>query len=459
MNIVFRAKAAGTANVYISSGSVLANDGLGTDVLGSKGQAQFVLVASQNPQPQPTPPVSPPANGSPQASQIFSLTHPDQNSWYSNSSPSFNWTLASGVTAVKILYDKNPDSQPGVVYSPPISQKSLSGLQDGIYYFHLQEKNSAGWGGVSNFRFQIDTENPDHFNITEIPRTDLTDPVAKFTFDASDKTSGIDHYEVQIDGGTAQSWQPTSDNVYAMPAQQSGQHTLIAKAVDKAGNYLVNTATFTVEALQPPVITKYPENLIENDLVAIKGQAEANSKVSVWLKKEKQDPEVYDTQSDADGSFSLIIDGSVSEGVYTLWAKVVDSRGAQSGSSNIVTIVVTKSALMRTGIAALSFLAVAVPSICLIVILLLVLWYTWRKYKVLKKKLEGDAIETEAAMHQVFYTLRDNMGKHIKLLEKTKGKRELTDEEIKIAKQIKRDLTGMEEFLTDEIKQVEKDAK
>jgi len=463
LNIVFRAKSEGAASVYVSSGSVLANDGLGTDVLQSKGEAQYTLIGSENSLPAVVPSAqAAPAsanNGAPAAAQIFSLTNPDQNSWYNNPSPSFNWTLSSGVTAVRLLYDKNPNTQPSVLYSPAITEKSLSGLDDGIYYFHLQQKNSMGWGAVSHFRFQIDTQNPDHFNIKEVPRADLTDPVAKFIFDASDKMSGIDHYVVQIDDGQPQIWQPAADNVYSAPAQLSGRHTLIAKAVDKAGNYLVNTVDFTVEALKPPAITKYPDIINQNNLLAVEGTAEANSNVTVWIKKEKQDPITHNVQSDSSGNFSLIADDNLTVGVYTLWAKVVDSRGAESVSSNVVTLVVTQSALARTGTAVVDFLEVAVPLVSLIILLSLVLWYSWRKFGMLKKKLRRDAGKTEAAMHEVFRTLRGNMEKQIRLLEKTKIKRELTDEEANIIKQIKKDLSGMEEFLTDEIEQIEKDVK
>ena len=462
INIVFRAKGSGTATVVVSSGSVLANDGFGTDVLTSQGQANFTLVGSQN-TPAPASPSPSPASsappGSPAAAQIFSVTHPDQNTWYNNSSPAFNWSLDSAATAVRILYDTSPYAQPSVVYDPPITEKSLSGLPDGIYYFHLQEKNAIGWGAVSNFRFQIDTANPDHFNIKQIPDNDPTDPVAQFSFDAFDKTSGIDHYLVQIDNNDAQIWQPTADNIYSTPALQSGQHTLIAKAVDKAGNYLVNTADFTIEAMQAPVITKYPQTITEGNLLAIEGTAASSSQVTVWIQKQNSASLTQNVQTDGNGNFSLIADDNFTKGVYTVWAKAVDSRGAQSGSSNIVTTVVIQTALERTGMATLNFLELAVPAIALIILLMFILWFSWNKFKIIKKKVRRDAGETQSAMHQVFSTLRENMSAQIRLLEKTKGHRELTEEELKIVKQLKKDLGGMEQFLSDEIGRVERDVK
>ncbi len=99
------------------------------------------------------------------------------------------------------------------------------------------------------------------------------------------------------------------------------------------------------------------------------------------------------------------------------------------------------------------------PAIFLIILLLLILWYIWRKFRQLKKKLRRDVGETEAAMHEVFHTLRENMEEQIRLLESTKMNRELTSEEMKIFRQLKRDLKVMEEFLTDEIERLEKNTK
>jgi hypothetical protein len=56
---------------------------------------------------------------------------------------------------------------PNVVSDPAISNTSVT-LTDGVWYFHLQGKDSTGWGKTSSYRMQIDTAgiNPptfDHF--------------------------------------------------------------------------------------------------------------------------------------------------------------------------------------------------------------------------------------------------------------------------------------------------------
>ncbi|MDQ5939021.1 MAG: hypothetical protein QG642_711, partial [Patescibacteria group bacterium] len=56
LSITFRAKKAGTASVYFSSGAVRANDGIGTDVLNGMGQASFTLVEKTSTAPDETKP-------------------------------------------------------------------------------------------------------------------------------------------------------------------------------------------------------------------------------------------------------------------------------------------------------------------------------------------------------------------------------------------------------------------
>jgi len=131
---------------------------------------------------------------------ITSSTHPDETKWYKLSHAIFDWTNAQGVSAIRLGYDKNADGKPGVFYSEPISHKELD-LDDGIWYFHVQEKGSSGWGGVSTYRVQIDTVPPQSFSIAFLNGTTTQAGNATVVqFAATDDLSGIDHYQVSVDG-------------------------------------------------------------------------------------------------------------------------------------------------------------------------------------------------------------------------------------------------------------------
>ena len=230
-SVVFKAKKPGSATLIFSSGVVRADDGYGTDVLKTRAQARFTLLPVEVP---PTvPPVTPPIVGAPAAPLISSPTHPDSNKWYSNNSPKFIWEVPSGITGVRLLVGRLPTVVPAVFYSEPITEKQLEDLADGVWYFHAQLRNKSGWGGVSHFKFQIDTQPPKPFEIKVKEGKKTTNPQPTLVFETTDEMSGIDYYEIIIDGKASIK---TEKSEYKIPFQDLGKHTIIVKAVDKAGN-------------------------------------------------------------------------------------------------------------------------------------------------------------------------------------------------------------------------------
>jgi len=251
LNVTFRPKTTGTANLNFYSGSVLANDGQGTNILTSMSKASFGLGGAVSTAPETTTPSE--AAGIPAAPQISSPTHPDQEKWYSNNNPKFVWQVPQDVTSVRLLYGRYPDSQPQVVYSPAISEKQLKNLRDGIYYFHAQFKNKNGWGKIAHFRFQIDTQPPEPFEIKFIENKE-SKPI--LVFNAVDSLSGIDDYKIEIGENTflyvpQEAAAIESGDSYTLPSQlSSGRYTVIVQAFDKARNYTSASKEITISESQ-----------------------------------------------------------------------------------------------------------------------------------------------------------------------------------------------------------------
>lgn len=464
LGAVFRVKKAGSASLVFSSAAVRANDGYGTNVFRTGAQALFNLISEEKALPPEEKILPPVVGGTPEAPQISSPTHPDSEKWYSNNDPEFIWKLPSDMTAVRLLYDKYPTSRPSVIYSPPISKKQLENIKDDIWYFHVQFRNANGWGEISHFRFQIDTEKPERFDIREVVRSDLTEPKVKFIFDASDKTSTIDHYEIQIlSNGSPQVWQDDGSHSYETPVLKPGRHTLIAKAVDKAGNSLTNSTEFIIEALESPVITEYPKQLPSGESLVVKGTTKyANAQTTVWFEQKGEEAKSQIVRNDANGNFTLIADIKLKDGIYKVWAEVIDERDARSNPSEKVTISVEPTAFIKLGSQAISLLAVVIPLVALIFILLFIIWYGWHKFASFRKKLKNlrkEVREAESALHKAFDMLKEDIRDQVKLLEKTKTKRQLTEEEEKVIKQLRKDLDDAEKFVRKEIEDIEKAVK
>ena len=152
ISITFKAKLAGTATLTIDSGSVLANDGNGTEIL--TGTSGGTVEISQS-----AAPLSAKAQEGPRLI-ITSSTHPDPTKSYHTAIVDLSWNIPEGTSAVRILYDKNPGTTPSVVYDPSINTKEIR-PGNGTWYFHAQAKSANGWGPVSHFKFTVDPNAPE----------------------------------------------------------------------------------------------------------------------------------------------------------------------------------------------------------------------------------------------------------------------------------------------------------
>jgi len=167
--------------------------------------------------------------------RVTSSTHPDQTKWYNLTHVIFDWTNAQGVAAVRLGYDQDAGGTAHVLYTDPISHKEID-LQDGIWYFHVQEKGSGGWGAVSTFRIQIDTVPPLPITLSFPNGATTTDTSIAVRFGTMDELSGIDHYDLSVDGVSHTASAEDGSGVYALSSGDAGEHTLVVTAYDKAGN-------------------------------------------------------------------------------------------------------------------------------------------------------------------------------------------------------------------------------
>jgi hypothetical protein len=460
ITVSFRTKAPGSAPVTFSSGSILANDGSGTSILEGLGSARFSIeVETTGPAAEEatTPPVT---VGTPPGPQINSITHPDSDAWYAASIPEFDWSLPAGTTATRLLVGQKPQAAPTVTYVPAIGSKELESLDDGVWYFHVQLRNANGWGGVSHFRFQIDTQDPEYFNMERVKEDDLTNPTRSFIFDVNDATSGISHYTIQIDGGEAIEWYDEEEkNIYTTPALGPGRHTIIINALDKAGNFLTNVDEFVIDPLKAPTIIQYPEQLTNKDPFVIRGETYPNSQAVVWLQREATKPVNYIVKTDEFGRFTFVGEEKLRDGIYQMWAEVIDERGARSEPTEKFKILVQPTKLWQIGNMTIGILSIVVPLIALFFLLVFVVWFSWHKLRTLRKRVRVEAGEAQTVLHKEFKLLKRRIRSHITLLEKTSRKRKLTKEEEKVVKQLRKDLDYVEEKISKEIKDIQKEVK
>jgi hypothetical protein len=244
IGVTFRVKKAGSATVSFSAGSVLANDGEGTEVLTAKTSAQYSLSAV-TPVRAETPAAELVSPRDTKMPQVTSLTHPS-DTWSTSTTGTFTFDVTRDVAAVRLLLDTKPSTQPVVTHIPAIASREIADLGEGVSYLHVQYKTGTSWGEVAHYRILVDTTAPDTLTISEVSSR-------QFTFTATDNLSGIDHYEVRTDNGEPVRYSDEGSHVYTEDDTTApGSHVLHVRVFDKAGNTREDMATFTILA---PVVT------------------------------------------------------------------------------------------------------------------------------------------------------------------------------------------------------------
>ena len=234
LTLTFRVVAPGEAEVRFGDKTdVLANDGRGTTILGQRPSAFFKFQV-------------PP----PQGPTISSPTHSDQEKWYKDFNPVFVWPRTKFADGYSFFIDKNPSGFPDTVVDGTQSTASYENLENGIWYFHLRERSSGVWGGVSHYIVKIDNEPPASFrvNISPSKYTTSRNPIVRFF--TTDSLSGLSHYEMKMialaQGATNEAFFFEVNSPFQTTSLRPGRYQVVVRAVDEAANTRDETATLHI---------------------------------------------------------------------------------------------------------------------------------------------------------------------------------------------------------------------
>jgi Bacterial Ig-like domain/Cohesin domain len=426
--ITFRTLSAGSPKVTMSSGSVLAADGRGTNVLTSMGSGAYTISAVET---SPTPEVIveyvAPAN-TPAAPKITSETHGDQTGWSKEKTAKLNWSIPNDVIAVRTLLDESPGSIPTKVYDSPIKNITVDDLSDGVSYFHIQFKNEEGWGKVTHYRLAVDATAPTGLTVVLPTDANLANPTQKLIASTTDSAgSPIALYKVQVNGGEVFEVQNEKNlGEIVLKDLKPGRQSVMIEAYDAAGNVAVTSFTFDVESFDAPRFTDIPAVVNSGVVPVFVGTTRPNSAVTITLTSAGVQPLTFTSQSDETGSFRFIPDGKLLDGVYHLTALASDEFGAQSLQSEEVSFVVQPFGLVRIGSYLVSLLSVLMPLIALVVLSVLLLFYVVARFKRLRSRVKVESSEVVAALHQQFSRIRSVLQEHENTLIETRKTKKLT---------------------------------
>jgi hypothetical protein len=447
--ITFKVKAAGTASLSISSGSVLANDGQGTNILQSLGSAQFILKSTSVTEPPASESTTPATKkGVPNAIQIQSSTHPDPNNWYQNTNPKFTWNLSEDITKIAFVLDQKASTVPAKAADQLITSYQYQDLKEGVWYFHLQAKNALGWGSVSHFRVQIDKTPPESFKISIDNNGDETNPQPYLSFETRDALSGIDHYEIQIGDQPIIKVLPQEikNGKYQIPITAGNTYQLIVKALDKADNFTITTETLTIEPIKAPTITEYSKQLQPNEPITIKGTAFTSGAIEIFIQNEAKEVVSEKINTDDKGNWSYVSSKSFKKGIYTAWVQLIDKRGATSQPSDAIKITVNLPLFIQIGNILVSYLTIIITLIALLIFLVVIILYGIRKIKLLEQPRKLDLTDEEKRLYQIFAYIEKEMTNQIANLD---GQSYLSDREAQILENLRKVLDIAQKAITE----------
>jgi hypothetical protein len=467
MSITFAALKVGTATVKFSAASALAADGKGTNVLSGTPSASFTITEKPKEEEKPAPveekpttkPTEKPQETTsgilPPPPKVSSATHPKEDVWYSNDKPEFDWKLLADVSGVSLIIDQSSSSDPGIKSDGIIEQKKFENISDGQNYLHIKFQNKNGWGPITHRAVWVDITPPEEFPLYVDNGGDPTNPTPKAVFNPFDKTSGLEKYLIDLDGEKKEILAlDYSKNPYEIPVLKPGHHVLTVAVFDKAGNSASSTEEFLVEALKAPVITEMPKVINKGDELAIQGTSfYPDAIIKIYIArdddKEAKNAKVLETKTDPDGNWTYFQRNELEKGTYHIWAKVIDYRGAESYESMKKTLTVQAPSI----ICAYGWWIV-IGLLVILILLIAAIIYQRRHFRSQKERAQRESRELEKRLNEIFAALKEEVSELIEMADKKAG---FSDSEKRVKEKINEALDISQEFISKEIKDVEKE--
>lgn len=484
ISITFKALKVGTVDLSFNNGQVLANDGNATNVLKTLGTAEFNIseAVAKAPVKEVVPDVvsnttkiTTPVTTSNLDSivpVIKSSTHPDSEKWYPNREVSFEWNVPASVTAVRTLYSEKKLSTPTKVYDPPISSRNFTTDTDGIMYMHVQFKTSKGWGTVAHYKFQIDTIPPEFVKLSFPSGSIITSSTPTVFVKADDKLSGVDSISMNVDGGVSSPYPIDPLNLYTLPKQSAGKHTLNVKVIDKAGNVATGSIDYIIQPIATPIITDYTKNITGGERLSVSGTTYGKVTIEATItrnsvsntfglsslvsntKATEDFKDVETVISDESGMFTLSWPKKIDPGIYELKLRAIDSTGSVSEFTDGKVIIVENVTLVRFSFFVMNWLSLLLMIILTIVAIIATFWFSFVQFSSFRRKVRRTMAEAEETLKTNVSSLKKDIGEFSSVLLKAEKKRDLTKEEKTLLKKFTKHLENTEKNIDDKLESI-----
>lgn len=169
--------------------------------------------------------------------------------WSNDSKPQFSWRAPSDSSGI-LGYSYSVDNLPDNVVGTTSLSIVLPALADGTHEFYIKACDLANnWGNTSSYTFELDAVSP-VLQLTSPTNGAIQNSSTIFvSWNGSDSLSGIDHYEIAMDGGLFVDL--GGGLSHQLIGVQDGIHVIRIKAIDIAGNQKTDSVVVTVDTVAP----------------------------------------------------------------------------------------------------------------------------------------------------------------------------------------------------------------
>jgi hypothetical protein len=412
VSITLRALKPGVGVISFNSGSVRLNDGLGTESLNSKTGASVVIADRA-----PVETVQPVLEVEKKTTEksvdkiagdavvINSNSSPDSEKWYKTKDSTFSWGLPDGVIAIKTLFDDKKATDPSILYNNIFYSKTVTDLDDGVWYFHLKYQTKEGWSKTAHKKIQIDNSSP---SIESLDYEILDNNLVKIIVESSDDVSAISKININVDGSSVAEVSDFSESgqaQYIFPSSYFGLQEIVVEVFDLAGNSVSRDISIDFPKVDVPEITDYSESIKPDEDIFLQGTSiYKDTEIKIFIENEDGEVYVSQSQTDSQGNFSYTADQlNISrDNTLTAWVQVLFDDENEIITSEKVYIDIKPVGLFDLALSFNQKLIIFMPTIIVLAIIVLLIhliskkineknsyWYKRRKVLLIRREALG----------------------------------------------------------------------
>ncbi len=211
------------------------------------------------------------------------ISFPAAEAFLVESDVEVTWATAdtsSGIDHFEVVLDGGTP----VVLPATATSHTLTDVADGAHTIAVKAFDVAGNLRPESVRVTVDTTLPTLSITSPVSGSIRTSSSVEVTWAAADATSGIDHFEVVLDGGTPVVL-PATATSHTFTGVADGAHTVAVTAFDVAGNSVVLSVDLTVDTNILSLSGPYGSGPLIGTSVGIIAAAAAGVALLLWRRR------------------------------------------------------------------------------------------------------------------------------------------------------------------------------